>query len=354
MQVKQVTEKRAFLFLLTLLLIGGLYVLWPFIETILLSIILAILFYPLHERYLRWMGQRRRLAALASLLSVFLLLLLPFAVLTTLVTSQITGLMKFIPSSMPAGNVQEYLVGWFYRFDPWITKIEAFFNLNLDLFALLSQGLQKFAQHFAAFSSQFLSGTINFFFSFFIMMIVLFFLFRDGDKFFEILIRLSPVKDKYERALALDIRDTLQGVFYGSFLTALVQAVLATIGFALVGIPGYLVGGGITFFMAFIPIIGTGAAVLPLVIVLFIQGKISSAIFLIGYGALVIGSADNLLKPLLIRSNMHQLVLFLSLFGGMVVFGPLGLLLGPIIMALLTSMLKFYERDFSEISPPRA
>ncbi len=230
-------------------------------------------------------------------------------------------------------------------------------GFDIDLIPLLEKTMGRVAEAIAQYSPHLLGDSLSFILHLFIMLIVLFYLFREGPGFFKTMVRVTPVKDQYEHLLANEIKKTVNGVFYGSFLTALIQAVLATLGFYFIGIDGFLVWGGLTFFMSFIPFIGTGAVLLPLIILLLIKGESTKAIILSIYGVGVIGLVDNLLKPILIRSNVHPLILFLSIFGGLAAFGPTGLLFGPMIFAMLTAILRIYDKDFQpttthEILPP--
>ncbi|MGH7831821.1 MAG: AI-2E family transporter [Candidatus Binatia bacterium] len=340
------TERRAFLVLLLLLMFASFYVLFPFLYSILFAIVLTVLFYPLHQRFRRWTKQRENISAGLSVLAVLLLMVLPIAVILTLVTGQIAGALENIPALTSREALQSLLSNWYGRIEPLLARFENSVGIKLDILNLGWRGVKQFADILAGYSPSVIAGTASFFIHFFIMLVVLFYLFRDGGKIYQVFLKVSPVKDQYEENLAHEIRQTVYGVFYGSFLTSLVQAVLATIGFWIAGINGFLVWGLLTFFFSFIPIIGTAGVLVPMVLIQFIQGKTYQGIFLAVYGAIIIGSADNLLKPLLIKSNMHPVLLFLSLFGGLAVFGAMGLLLGPILLALATATVKIYLKDF--------
>jgi len=334
------TERTAFLVLFGLLALLGLYVIYPFLKTVLLSIVLTVLFFPLNEWILKRF-KRPNLAAALSVIAIILFIFVPLAILASLVGRQVGSLLENAPN--------ELLSSWYVSLQIWVTKIEDMLGVQFNLLEYYQKGLKWLGTSLAGITSGLVVETAHFIFHFFILSIVSFYLFRDGRRFFEVMIHLVPVKDQYERSLAHEMQNTIHGVFYGSFLTALLQAILATLGYWIAGVPGYLVWGCITFFVAFIPMIGTGAAVIPLVIMLFAQGKTGSAIFLSLYAAGIIGLVDNIVKPLLIRSNMHPLIIFLSLFGGIAVFGPTGLLLGPIILSLLTATVKMYSRDFTGV-----
>jgi len=138
-----------------------------------------------------------------------------------------------------------------------------------------------------------------------------------------------------------------RSVLGSTVITAGVQAVAATVGYLIVQVPHAVFFGLATFFCAFIPAVGTALVVLPLAGLLFLQGHPWKAVFLLAWAILVVGTIDNLLKPFLIRGGVRlpAAVIFLSLFGGIVLFGPLGFIAGPLIVTFFLSMLKLGRRE---------
>jgi len=341
------TEQRAFVVLLLVMLAFGIYLLWPFVQTLLMSGILVVLFHPLHIKILRWTKNRHNLSSLLSVIAVFLFIFVPVGILLTLVTTQLASLVASSNITISQTTFSGVLETLQQRVAFWMAKFEYTTGLDFDLVPWIQRGMTQIAQTLAKYSPAVLAGTANVFLHLFIMAIVMYYFFRDGQAFFNLLIKVSPVKDQYERRLATEIRDTINGVFYGNFLTGLVQAILATIGYYFAGVPAYFVWGVITFFMSFLPMVGTGIVIVPLMIGLMVQGHVKAGLFLGLYGMIVIGSSDNLLRPILTRSNMHPLILFLSFFGGLAVFGPIGILVGPMVMAMLTATVRIYSKDFT-------
>ncbi|MFO1519536.1 MAG: AI-2E family transporter [bacterium] len=335
------TEKRGFLALLFLLLLLGVYVLFPFFKTLVLGITLVILFYPLHRRILVWVGGRRRLAATLSTMALLLFILVPLGVLGAVAMNQLKEFLA-APGNPILSTKAESFRGWVMRMESWM-------GVPFHWREFFFHNLQNFGSYMAQYSPDVFFKTADFFYHFFIMMIVVFYLFVDGEKIFLLAVHLTPVKNRYEHALAMEMRQTVYGVFYSSFLAGLIQAVFATVGYYFAGVEAYWVWGVVTFFVSFIPVLGTSLVIVPLVLMLLFQGQTGQAVFLGLYCGLVVGLVDNLLKPLLIKSNMHPVVLFLSIFGGLTVFGATGVLIGPIIFSLLTATIKIYSKDFSDV-----
>lgn len=340
-------ERRAFIFLLAVLLAAGAWVLFPFLKTLLIGAVFTVLLYPVHKKYLAWTKGRGWLAASLSVLTEFITIVIPLVIIFVLLTAQLTSIVNAPSSETDSTSMSEVLSFFKVKLIELSRRFESLSGLDVNLDVYIRGKMKELAGVVAAYMPSILSETMNFGLHLFVMLTVSYYLFLEGEGFLKLWIRLSPVKDQYEKKLVEEIRETIQGVFYGSFLTAIVQAILATIGYYLAGLDGFLVWGLITFFMAFLPILGTGIVVIPLVLVLLLQGDTGPAVFLLLYGMAVVGTSDNLLRPLLIRSNMHPLVLFLSIFGGLAVFGMIGLLFGPIILAVLSATLKIYAKDFA-------
>jgi predicted PurR-regulated permease PerM len=310
-----------------------------------MALVLGIVFYPFHRKFLQW-TKRPSIAAFLSVLSVICLLIIPAAVFLSLVTREIASIVQYFSSTTMSERVSVILGHWNYYLLPWVQKFETLIGTQFNVVDWFWQAVQRLGQMVAKYSPSVVTTTANFFLNLFIMLLLLFYVFRDGNVLFERLLKLSPIKDKYERRLATEIQNTIYGIFYGSFLTGALQAFIATIGFYIAGIPGALVWGVITFFVSFIPILGTATVIAPMTIYLLVIGHYGHAVFLAIYGLVAIGAIDNFLRPFLIKTSIHQAFLFLGLFGGMAVFGPIGILLGPIIMALLSGVLRIYEQDY--------
>ncbi|MBI2335624.1 MAG: AI-2E family transporter [Deltaproteobacteria bacterium] len=341
-------EKKSFVVFLFLLLMLAAYLLKSFAMPAILAAILVILCNPIQAFLLKKLKERRYLSATISTLVVFLFVLVPLILVGSLVTSQIFSWADKLSFYLENESLSKLFANLSINISNYFNQLNTQFNLNLDL-SRMAKGLLKQIWAFAsAYSPGVLSSTLNVLVSFFIMLVVIFFFFADGPKLYKEIVLLSPLQEKYEHILAYEIKRTIHGVFYGSFFTALVQAILATAAYFFLKVDGFLVWGFITFLTSFIPFVGAAGIWLPMSIILLLVGDTRSGIFLIIYGALIISGVDNFLKPILIKgkSDLHPLVLFLSILGGIRVFGPAGLLLGPIIMAVLLAALKIYKQDF--------
>jgi predicted PurR-regulated permease PerM len=142
-------------------------------------------------------------------------------------------------------------------------------------------------------------------------------------------------------------------VLVSTIATAGVQAVAALVGYLITRVPVPIFFAAVTFFFALVPAIGAATVCLAAALLLLATGHPVGAIVLAAWGLLVVGLADNVVKPLLAKRgmNMHGVIVFFSLLGGLAVFGPIGLLLGPLIVAFFLAVLRIYQRDYGRPSP---
>jgi predicted PurR-regulated permease PerM len=193
-------------------------------------------------------------------------------------------------------------------------------------------------------------GAFGLFASLALMLFLLFFFFRDGDEAIAKLIGLVPLDRSRKERLGRRLSDVTRAVVNGTVVTALAQGVLVGLGFWFVGLPSPIVFGALTAVASFVPIVGTGLVLAPAVIFLATTGVWWKTIFLLLWGVLVAGSADNFLRPLLIsgRANIGTLAAFVGAIGGLAAFGLVGLFLGPVIVALVLALIEFAQEAIAK------
>ncbi|MGH7317186.1 MAG: AI-2E family transporter, partial [Candidatus Rokuibacteriota bacterium] len=154
---------------------------------------------------------------------------------------------------------------------------------------------------------------------------------------------LIPLTPGRREQLVETIAAVTRAVVFGSLLTALAQGVLVGLGFALVGLPSPVVFGAVAAVASLIPYVGTSLVWVPAAVVLFTQGRWVAALFLAAWSLAVVSSADNVVRPLFIsgRAQISTLPVFLGLIGGLSTFGPIGLVVGPVLVALTLALLRF-------------
>ncbi len=182
---------------------------------------------------------------------------------------------------------------------------------------------------------------------FFVMAVTAFYFLRDGKKFGDALMALSPLKTSDELNLFHTFREVLRAVFLGNLVSALAQGALGGLGFWIFGLPNPILWGTLMAFLALIPLLGPYLIFVPAAIYLFAAGPLIPALLFTFYNVLLVSTADNFIKPKLIsgRVKVHPLLILISILGGLKAFGILGILYGPLIVAMLLVLLNMYLRS---------
>lgn len=329
----------AFFVLMLIVFIMVLLVLKPYINIVAIGAILAVLFYPVYRRILP-LVKSRNLAAFLTVSLFLLIILVPIVFFGQILLNELVS-----------------LYGKFHNGDLVINKTQIIASLPTQVQSLienLSRDLSNFLSNFTSNIFQSVSSIISniasFLFTLFLMFFCFFYLLRDGDKIKKVLMDISPIAASQENILFEKIILAVNGVIKGSFLTALTQGFVAMVGFFIFGIPEPIVWGLFTVLTALVPTIGTSLSLVPAIIYLFVTGHTGSAIGLVIWGAVAVSTIDNLVGPKLVgsRTQLHPLLVLLSVVGGLQFFGVLGFLLGPILMAIFIALIDMYRTDFKD------
>lgn len=307
--------------------------------------VFVIVFHPWHRRLEQRWGETR--AALFSTLAITLILIAPAIFLLTAFIEQGVEAAKALRDSLQSGGVT-----WFHAQREWlVARFPAL--AQYDLAEVGREAAERIGAFFAARAGGFVGGVLSFFFDLFVMLFATFFLFRDRNAVIAGMRRLLPFEDEHVHALTAQAHELIQTSVTASFIIAGVQGLLGGVTFALLGIRGAIFWGVTMSFLALIPLLGTGIVIGPAVLWLVVTGNVTKGIVLAVVGVALIGMVDNVLRPFLTagKTQMSALILFIGVMGGINVFGMLGLVLGPIVVATAKSLLDVYGRVQQE---PRA
>jgi len=190
----------------------------------------------------------------------------------------------------------------------------------------------------------------------FIMFFVMFYGFREGQGFITYLKELLPLETGLKDSLFHQMRTVTQAVLYGQVLTAVIQGALGGLGLLVCGVPNALFWGAIMMITAFLPLLGTPLIWVPAGVGLIMDGSMTRGILLLIYGATIVMNIDNFLRPRLVsgRSNVHPVLILIGVLGGLRVFGFVGMLVGPLVMAILVALIKFYEQNYMRRKQPQS
>jgi predicted PurR-regulated permease PerM len=188
---------------------------------------------------------------------------------------------------------------------------------------------------------------------------LLFFFLRDGEEMARRLLLLVPLAEERKASLTRHLAAVTQAVVLGALLTSVVQGALVGIAFVFVDLPSPVVFGVLAAVASLLPLVGTALVWGPGAIALAVQGRWTAAVVLAAWGAVVVSGADNIVRPLMItgRAQVSTLTVFLGLMGGLGAFGPIGMFLGPVVLALVVALLRFAEESRageSPIQPPES
>jgi len=327
-----------YVFFFTLLLLSG-YMVWlimsPFLSALALAAVIVTISSPLYQWILpRMPRQSPSLAALCSTIIVFLVGILPIVLMTSLVINEVVALYQDVDNTetLSVSVVVASVEGQVQRVIPG-------FEINL------ADQISRSAEWFTGNLATIFAGTVSTFFLFFIALIASYYFFKDGKELLQLLIKVSPLPDEEDKEILGRMARAVRAVATGTLLVAMIQAVLATIGMTVVGIDRAVILGGLVAIGAMIPGVGTGIVMLPVIIFLFLSGAIVPAIILSVWSVVVVGLVDNFIGPQLMSrgNNMHPFIILLSVLGGLSLFGPIGFLVGPVVVTLFLVLLEIYN-----------
>lgn len=197
------------------------------------------------------------------------------------------------------------------------------------------------------------SNLVHLLLQLFIMTLMLFCLFKDGQRLKDYVLDLLPVPREHMLLLGTKLAEVARALFVGNLFSGLIQGVFGGVGFALFGLGAPLLWGSLTAFFALLPVVGASAVYIPGTIVLFVQGKTTLAIGFFLYNSVYAGVVDYLLKPRLIGRGMqsHALFVFIGCLGGITLFGVMGIVYGPLIITLFLTLAEIYRLEYKERVP---
>jgi predicted PurR-regulated permease PerM len=333
-------EDKAFLLLVIAVSLAFAWILWPFYGAVFWATVLAILFAPLYRRLLKSMPQRRTPAALATVMVILVIVILPAAVITGLLLQEGIALYQRIQSGEL--NYARYLQQVVGALPPWLSSLLDRFGLTTlgELQDRLSAGLMKSVQFLGTHALNVGQNALEFIVSFFIMLYVLFFLLRDGGALNRRMKSAIPLDAELQATLFSKFANVIRAAVKGNIVIALIQGALGGLIFWFFDIHAPVLWGVVMAFLSLLPAVGTALVWVPVAIYFLVTGAVWQGIVLAAYGVFVIGLVDNVLRPILVGKDtrMPDYVVLLSTLGGLAVFGLNGFVIGPVIAAMFITV----------------
>ncbi|MBK7862217.1 MAG: AI-2E family transporter [Archangiaceae bacterium] len=337
------SAKRFFMVLMlgTIAVLG--IVLFKLGPGLLLAATLAVMLWPVQQWLSKKFRGHRSLAAGLLTFGVVSLLVTPVVGLSAFVVREAGDGWRFVTTTLEEGGVD----GLVERLPE---SLQGFANEvveRLPARGKLEQTVNEQAGKAAAAAGGMVAATGSALFQIAMMLVALFFFLIEGQACLTWLDEALPLRKGQTRELLEEVRKVGHSVIVSTFITAGVQAAAALGGYLIARVPHPLFFAAVTFFCAIIPAVGAAAIVVAAAGLLLLTGHPYFALFLALWGVVVVGLVDNLVKPLLIRgkSELNGAVVFFALLGGIAAFGALGLLIGPLMVALFLALLRMYHRD---------
>lgn len=323
------------------------FVIKPFLVPFLIAAILAHLFRPAYKGFLKITGGRKGVSSAVACLLITLIIVTPLLIVSALVVSEIKDVIVNI-----SGDSQSF------------EKIIASINKNignipivrsLDTGKFINQEsilatIKSFSQNALSILQGTYRGIVHFIFVTFIMFFSLFYLFIDGERLIKAVMRLSPLKDKYEEALLSKFSSIVRATLKGTTLIAILQGTLGGILFWATGVASPVLLGILMTISSVIPSIGSGLVWFPVGVIMIIIGYPLEGLIILLAGGLFISTIDNFIRPKLIGhdTQMHPLPILFSTLGGIALFGISGFIVGPIVMSIFVALWDIYSLEFKK------
>jgi predicted PurR-regulated permease PerM len=327
----------------------------PFLAPIAWAIILRFAFQPVHQLLRTWLGPRPNLTALLATAVVMLVLAIPASVISSILTHEAAGAVEHVTRFLQAGGLERWgeqlrELAWIplWRWlSPWLDTTEI--DLRGILLRALNTGVNFLVEQMTVGAANLLVIVVKFL----LMLITLFFVFRDGEAFYDWVRTTLPFAPAQQEHIFVRLAQTVNAVTYGIGITAAIQGLLAGLTYWVLGVPFPAFWGLLTGIVAPIPLGGTGLVWAPAGVYLILAESVVRGVILLAWGALVISTIDNVLKTYLIsgRTQLPPLILFFAILGGLGSFGVLGVFIGPLLLALVINGVALY-REMSTARKP--
>jgi predicted PurR-regulated permease PerM len=306
--------------------------------------VLAVVFFPLHRR-IRLRVASPSGAAILSTLLVVVLILLPATFITIAVVRELAGAADNLQAGVQrlSSGTEIPVVGWILDRARTYVDIDPVAAQNF-----IAERLQSWGGALAASTLLVVGGAVGAIVQMVLVVFTLFYLFRDGDRIRAAVYAILPLERIQMHDIAVRTKEVIAATIYGVLVIAAIQGTLGTIIFSILGLPSPLLWGVVMFFLSMIPMAGAFLVWVPAAIYLALTGAYVKAAILVAWGALVISSIDNFLSPRLVgrRARLHELLIFFAVLGGLEVFGVLGLVLGPVIVAITLALIEMMRQAY--------
>ncbi len=325
---------------------------WTYISAIVLALLIASAFFPVYTRLRRVLKERAQLASIIMCVIIAVVLIIPVGGFVGTLSNEAFDFYKRTRSMVSISHIDEMIHGdsiWAKRLRKGaamagvelnveaLNRVAGAVGTNVGLF--LSRQIRSVA-----------SNLLSFLIHFFLMIVVIFYIFRDGDRLKDYISELLPFPLSQQELVVNKFREMGRAVILGNGVSGIIQGILAGVGFAFSGLGSPFLWGTVAAFLAFLPIVGASIVFLPATAILFLQGKTGIALVFLAYSLCYSAFIEYVAKPRLIGKGMRMnpLLVFIGVIGGLKLFGILGVVYGPLIMTIFLTLAEIYRLEYKE------
>ncbi|MDD5721424.1 MAG: AI-2E family transporter [Candidatus Pacebacteria bacterium] len=335
----KIIEKYFFFGLLFATFVFTFFIFQPFWIVLVLGASFSMILFPVYK----WLNKKLPTTWLASILTLLffiIVLCVPLFSIGSIVFNQSQNLYHSVVNN---GNVIPFINSLGTKINHILPK-GASFNINQQVSIFISFLTNNIANIF--------STTLSVLFSFILLLLTIFYFLKDGEKWKEAMLKLSPLSNTADQKIINRFTQTISGVLKGYLLVAFIQGTLMGIGLAIFHVPNPAIWAVVAGIASIIPPLGTAVVSVPAIIFLFIIGNIPGAIGLLIWAVLVVGMGDNVLNPYIVgrKINIPPFLILFSVLGGIALLGPVGILIGPLTVSLLYALTEIYQDEFKSDS----
>jgi predicted PurR-regulated permease PerM len=351
----ELIKRETLLVVALLLLFAAVFALFysiisPFFVPIAWAAVLVVTVQPLYYR-LRPKFKRRGVSALIMTILVSVVIIAPLTYLIAALVGEAANLYAKVQEGLTQHSLEWIDIRNHPLVQGLLQRLEGVVDTSQwDLKSAVTNALKDISGFVVTNTAAFLTNMGRAVFHFVLVLLTMYYLFKDGDKLIEQVKESIPLfKDQSGQMLA-KVTDVVRATIYGGLVVAAIQGALGGIMFWILGIPSPVFWGTMMGFLSLIPVLGAFMVYIPAAIILALSGAYIKAIILVVFGTAVVSQIDNFLKPMLIsgRTQLHPLLLFFSILGGLQVFGFLGLILGPVVAAIFVAIFELYRETLRE------
>ncbi len=340
-------QRTMFVLLLAAGTIAFLWLIRGFMQPIFWAAALAILFYPMYRALERRMRGRSSVASASTVVVIVMIVIMPLTAVVAAIAAEATALYQRLSDrEIDVESWYESATAYLPQLSGWLDTM----GLDIDdLQSQLSSAAVATSSFVASRAIAFGQDAVRFTILMFLMLYLLFFFLRDGPKMLEGLIKALPLGRRREHVLLERFTEVSRATIKGTLIVGVVQGTLGGVAFWVLGIGAPVLWGVVMALLSIIPAVGPALVWIPASIYLIATGSWIAGVMLIVFGAIVIGLADNVLRPMLVGrdTRLPDYLILLSTLGGLAAFGLAGIVIGPIIAALFLTLWQMAQQEFS-------